>query len=111
MKIITESKPEYNALLKAMYLEDQERLKSYVGNNMEWISVAERLPKFEETVLCYDRARICLAYRRKEEEYNEHWVINDSYDCIGTTAPVLLWMPIPNLPENAEDMTNKPIGY
>jgi hypothetical protein len=43
--------------------------------NFGWISVDQRLPKFNDIVLAYDSQRIYIAKRVKEGEYNEHWKV------------------------------------
>jgi hypothetical protein len=67
---------------------------------MIWIRVEDGLPDPEVKVLAYDTQRIYIAFRRKEEEYNEHWVICQDLDYCewGITSAVTHWMPYPEKP-------------
>lgn len=68
---------------------------------MEWIKCSDRLPDKGEKVLCYDTARIYIAYRYLGDvEYNEHWGICEDQDCscVGSTGAITHWMPLPTYP-------------
>lgn len=69
----------------------------------EWIKVEDRLPEFKRKVLGYSLGseRIYICYREIEDEYNEHWTICEDQDCscVGCTAPISHWMPLPVQPE------------
>lgn len=73
---------------------------------MKWIDVKDELPKFNEKVFTYSEGsgRMYICFRRKEEEYNEHWSICEDQDCscVGCTAPIDYWMPLPNQPERSK---------
>jgi hypothetical protein len=63
---------------------------------MEWIKPSKKLPEINCPVLCYDTQRIYIAYRREEEEYNEHWTIcEENCSCYGCTGAITHWMPLP----------------
>lgn len=68
---------------------------------MEWVSVEDRLPEYENVILCYDQQRIYIAFRPNEIEYNEHWKICDDVccSCNGCTGAVTHWIPLPEPPK------------
>ncbi len=67
---------------------------------MGWINVKESRPEFFRPVLAFDTQRIYIAFRPKEDEYNEHWIVCDDSDCgcNGCTGAITHWMPLPNDP-------------
>jgi len=71
---------------------------------MEWISIESWLPPFHKKVLCWDTQRIYIAYRRSEEEYNEHWCICEEAccSCNGCTGPITHWMKLPEVPNGMD---------
>lgn len=73
---------------------------------MKWIKITEKLPEFDKKVLGYSDGadRIYICYRPYENEYNEHWCICDDVDCacVGCTAPIDYWMPLPEQPERSK---------
>ena len=68
---------------------------------MKWISVEKDVPPFNIKVLAYDTARIYIAYRVEEKEYNEHRAICDDVNCccVGCTGAIRYWMPLPKEPK------------
>ena len=72
-----------------------------MGEDMEWISVKEKLPAFNEKVLAHDAGKMYICYRIDENEYNEHWVIceDQNCSCVGCTGAIIHWMPLPKLPK------------
>lgn len=69
---------------------------------MEWINVKDRLPDFNEYVLCYDTQKIYIGFRENNySEYNEHWSICEDQccSCTGCTGAITHWMPLPHLPK------------
>lgn len=69
---------------------------------MNWISVNDRLPNFQELVLCYDTQKCYIAYRKIEDEYNEHWIICKDHccSCNGITGAITHRMRLPELPKD-----------
>ena len=96
---------DYNANAEIAIIKRQPSM-------MSWISVKERLPGSEATVLAVKelksgRREICLAYCMrdyqiqymdsltgglKQKTENAHWVTNGS-------SNILYWMPLPEIPE------------
>lgn len=62
-----------------------------------WIKCSDRLPEYNISVLAFDTQKIYIAFRQKEEEYNEHWSIceDDCCSCVGCTGAIVAWMPLP----------------
>jgi hypothetical protein len=67
----------------------------------EWISVKDRLPEFDKLILCHDTQKTYIAFRHKENEYNEHWQICENSCCLcnGCTGAITHWMPLPESPK------------
>lgn len=73
---------------------------------MEWISVDDRLPEAEVSVLCWDKARkgdgvyeffVCWRKCRRREDGSIQWEGPQAWDMIG--LEVTHWMPLPKPPE------------
>ena len=71
------------------------KLAQYILN--PWIPVSERLPEFDETVLCYCRiyGRYSGVYARIDDTEWGHWC---NQEHCGILPPVL-WMPLPPIPD------------
>lgn len=86
------------------------------GQAMKWNNVRDILPPFDEKVLGYSEGanRIYICFRRKEDEYNEHWAICEEQDCscVGCTAPISHWISLPLQPERSkrEDLDHQGCG-
>ena len=72
-----------------------KQLAQYILN--PWIPVSERLPEFDETVLCYCRiyGRYSGVYARIDDTEWGHWC---NQEHCGILPPVL-WMPLPPIPD------------
>ncbi len=76
---------------------------------MEWISVKDRLPEFNEKVFCYDTQMVYIAFRKVEEEYNEHWCIceDSCCSCVGCTGAITHWIPLPQPPRDHDGIDKR----
>lgn len=77
---------------------------NYKGILMDkWIDIRDQLPEFDKKVLAYSLGATLtyICFRPEENEYNEHWSICEASDCscVGCTAPIDYWMPLPTPPE------------
>jgi len=92
------------------FFERIKNIKKIVPTHMEWISVKDRLPEYDEQVICFDpnhaEAKIYVVRLQKENSYEidvcklggpECWV-ESSGESYFTWKPTH-WMPLPLKPE------------
>lgn len=91
MKISLEAYEKLSDRITELTLEN-ERLRKIVLATQQWISVKDRLPNFDQTVLAYSGKEwgIGLAFLHDDEKW------------YGDCGDVTHWMPLPAPPE-AED--------
>lgn len=70
---------------------------------MEWISVQDRLPDKEETVLIYSEGdSVTAAFLYTDKYFGLRWFVNNFGDCKDAVLPdrVTHWMPLPKPPKD-----------
>jgi hypothetical protein len=72
-------------------------LAGYQAAARQWISVKDRLPEKDHTVLIYTREH--EIYMAKIYENNEAWPISNSCGCCGREEKFTHWMPLPEAPK------------
>lgn len=67
------------------------------ASKMVWISVKDRLPDKDQTVLIYTDGH--ETYLAKIYEDGEAWPVSNSCGCCGTEEKFTHWMPLPQPPK------------
>lgn len=65
----------------------------------EWISVEDRLPKFDKNVIVFTAGGVTTARLDRIDYRGPHWEFNESNTIYWLSKPVTHWMDLPAPPE------------